>query len=228
MNALIVLPLDAKHYQQLQHLHTRMQAGDAEPLSQQAGQLVAELSCQWIDQVFGDLMRELQQHDASIRLDDSIKAIGEVKAVLRKYLPWATNFFGNDRLMPVVAHYVSLASEQTDAAPTSSHQIGFALPPVLASQAVSSLEQLQQGGGMPLAEALERLIDVIEHSLNPLLRQPKALLKFNFVADKTLNGVVSVTSALSYRNIRKLGQHLPVHLHAPLARHLQKFVRSAA
>jgi hypothetical protein len=227
MNARIALPLETAHQQQLLSLYQRMQAGTPTPLAEEAGQLVAALSCQLIDQIFGNLMRELVSHDPKVRLDDSLKAIDEVKSVLRKYLPWASSFFGNDRLMPVVAHYVGMIQPRHEGDVEVGYDLSFVLPSALAAQVIPNLEQLRTGQTNDLKSALELLIQVIDHSLDPMLHQPKALLKFNFIADKTLNGVVSVTSALSYRNIRKLGQHLPAHLHAPLATHLQKFVRQA-
>ena len=73
-------------------------------------------------------------------------------------------------------------------------------------------------------EAVEVLIEVIEAALEPLLYTPKRLLKFNFVADKTLNGVIAVTNALAFRQLRKLGENLPPPLFAPVADHLEQFL----
>jgi hypothetical protein len=56
-----------------------------------------------------------------------------------------------------------------------------------------------------------------------LLFVPKQRMKFNFVVDKTLNGVISVTMALAYRSFRKLGTQLPPAYFVAVADHLEQF-----
>lgn len=224
MNTVIILPVSSALYQQLHSIHERMNADKKKSLSDEAGQLVSALACRLIDDIFGELILSLKAHDETVRLDDSLKTIAEVKTVLNKYLPWATGFFGNERLLPVVSYYISLFRAKADPNDGLDHHLSIDLPADLAQQMNQSLADLESGQTSDIDAALELLIQVIDHSLKPMLHYPKSLLKFNFVADKTLGGVINVTSTLSYRNIRKLNRQLQPHLHAPLARHLKQFI----
>jgi len=171
------------------------------------------------------LVQQFLHVSASPAFRESLAAIDEVKTVLRKYLPWAISFFGNERLAPVAKHYASLIqSRQVDG--QALPFLVFGLPEPVAKLAVKSLEDLEQHRVKTAADAIEGLIQVIDVSLEVLLKQPKTLLKFNFVVDKTLNGVINMTTAMSYKNLRKLGQQLDPSLFDPLTNHLRSVMIS--
>lgn len=219
----ISLPLRAETAQRISKLTEQLQNGHAESLSGEAGQVMSDVGCQLIDAVFGELIQQFLHVSASPAFRESLAAIEEVKAVLRKYLPWAISFFGNERLAPVAKHYASLIQQrQIDG--LALPFLTFALPQAVGQVAVQSLEDLEQHRVKDASAAIEGLIQVIDVSLDVLLKQPKTLLKFNFVVDKTLNGVINVTTSMSYKNLRKLGQHLEPALFEPLTNHLRQFL----
>lgn len=219
----IALPLRAETAARINRLTEQLQAGQRESLSTEAGQVMSDVGCQLIDVVFGDLVQQFLHVKALPAFRESLTAIDEVKAVLRKYLPWAISFFSNERLAPVAKHYASLLqSRQVDG--TVQPCLVFALPAPVAQLAVKSLEDLEQRRVKTAADAIEGLIQVIDVSLEVLLKQPKTLLKFNFVVDKTLNGVINMTTSMSYKNLRKLGQQLDPSLFDPLTNHLRTFL----
>ena len=103
--------------------------------------------------------------------------------------------------------------------------LAFTITPGLAREARVSLQALRDGSAPDARAGIEVLIRVIDEALQPLLFVPKQRMKFNFVVDKTLNGVISITTSLGFRSLRRLGEHLPTHLHKPLADHLAQFLK---
>ena len=228
----IALPLQADTAQRIQRLTAQLETGQREAgqdqsLAGEAGQVMTDVGCQLIDVVFGDLVQQFLHVSALPAFRESLAAIEDVKAVLRKYLPWAISFFSNERLAPVAKHYATLIESREVDGLTLSY-LQFPLPAAVAAIAVKSLEDLEQHRVKTAADAIEGLIQVIDVSLDVLLKQPKTLLKFNFVVDKTLNGVINMTTAMSYKNLRKLGQQLDPSLFDPLTQHLRQFLVTAA
>lgn len=219
----IALPLRADTAARISRLTEQLQAGQRESLSTEAGQVMSDVGCQLIDVVFGELIQQFSHISPSPAFRESLATIDEVKTVLRKYLPWAISFFSNERLAPVAKHYAGLIqSRQVDE--QALQFLVFDLPDSVAKLAVQSLEDLEQHRVKTATEAVEGLIQVIDVSLDVFLKQPKTLLKFNFVVDKTLNGVINMTTSMSYKNLRKLGQQLDPSLFDALTNHLRTFL----
>ena len=221
---IVATPVPLELHQQFLTLSQRLQSGDREPLAKAAGVLISDVACDVIETVFGGMLDQMAAASGKAHYQDSHAAISEVKTVLRKYLPWATGFFDNQRLAPVAKHFESLMHEYQDEQGQVHTFITFVLSPELAHNSRQSLATLRAGQAKDGREAVEVLIEVIEAALEPLLYTPKRLLKFNFVADKTLNGVIAVTNALAFRQLRKLGENLPPPLFAPVADHLEQFL----
>lgn len=221
---IVATPVPLELHQQFLTLSQRLQSGDREPLAKAAGVLISDVACDVIETVFGGMLDQMAAASGKAHYQDSHAAISEVKTVLRKYLPWATGFFDNQRLAPVAKHFESLMHEYQDEQGQDHTFVTFVLSPELAHKSRQSLATLRAGQAKDGREAVEVLIEVIEAALEPLLYTPKRLLKFNFVADKTLNGVIAVTNALAFRQLRKLGENLPPPLFAPVADHLEQFL----
>jgi hypothetical protein len=221
---MIAIPMSVSLCQELKQLNQRLQTGEREPLAHEAGRLISDVACASIDTIFGDMLKRMADASGKSSYQDAQGTVEEVKVVLRKYLPWATGFFSNERLTPVAQHYDQLLVCQQDGAQSSAY-LTFAISAKLAEQSLHSLEQLRIGQVSTARAAIDILILVIEESLVPLLYTPKKLLKFNFVADKTLNGVISMTNSLAFRQLRKLGDQLEPTLFVPVADHLQQFLR---
>jgi len=189
-----------------------------------AGRLITEASCDLIDVIFGQLMLALQAEDPkSPVFREAVAVVEDIKGKLRHYLGWVTGFFSNERLAPVVSHYRSLITMLPVDGEQKAHMV-FSLSPALAAEAKVSLNALRDGSAPDAKAGIEVLIRVIDEALEPLLYVPKQRMKFNFVVDKTLNGVISVTLALSNRSLRKLGEFLPRTMFIPVANHLESFL----
>ena len=58
----------------------------------------------------------------------------------------------------------------------------------------------------------------------PLAIVPKNLMKFNFVVDKTLNGIISLVQILIKRMLHKLSPKIQSKNYPKIAAHLQTFL----
>ena len=205
-------------------LDAALQSGTKTSQAAQAGKLITEASCDLLDAFFGQLMLSLQAQDpASPVFREAVAVVEDIKGKLRHYLGWVTGFFSNERLAPVVAHYRSLMTMlPVDGVPQA--HLAFSISPALAAEAKASLDALRDGSASDAKAGIEVLIRVIDEALQPLLYVPKQRMKFNFVVDKTLNGVISLTQTLSFRTLRKIGEQMPPAHQPVLANHLQQFL----
>ncbi len=53
---------------------------------------------------------------------------------------------------------------------------------------------------------LKAFTQVVDAGVTHLVREPKKMLKFNMVVDKTLTGVINLTTQLGYKRFDKLGK----------------------
>lgn len=186
-------------------------------------QLLADAYCDLLDHCLIDLLREIHQTHPSHMMDEALRMSEDVKEKIHHYLGWVVGFLSNEKLVPVIAHFNGLVHEMELHGQHQSYTV-FAISPGLAANATRVLASLHNGTVTDLDEGMELLIQTIEEALEPLLLQPKQLMKFNFVVDKTLNGVISVVVALLKRTLRKLGPHLPRELYVQVATHLERFL----
>ncbi len=205
-------------------LHEKLKANTRESQAATATRLIQGASHELIQTFFAELIADLLAAGKVPAYRDAEVMVREINEKLTHYLGWASGFFSNDRIRPAVEHYhammMQLPAEGSELRPF----IGFAIPAELAQRADQVLQPLFNGQAQDAGEGIEVLIEVIDIALHALLITPKKLMKFNFVVDKTLNGVISLTQSLSYRSLRKLGEHLPPEHQIILARHMQRFL----
>ena len=97
-----------------------------------------------------------------------------------------------------------------------------------AQQVKSSSQKLAGGDRHETVNALKLLTDVIDVGVTHLIREPKKCLKFNFVVDKTLNGVINMTTHLGYKRLEKLGTQLDQQVAVIYVDYFLKFMRHQA
>ncbi len=224
----VALPLHEDFRQQIVALNQKFMAGSRQSLSREAGQLMSEVSCQIIDRVFKQMIEQFLQVEGlseqkRAHLNTSLKHIDDIKAIMRKYMGWAVSWFGNERLTPVVNLFTQMIQQEKWHDQQQAYLV-FNLPQTTAERALLALCSLEHGKVNNAEGAVESLIEVTDIGMDALIRQPKALLKFNMVADKTLNGVISITTTRAYGNLRQLGQQLDPLLFKTVAKHLQQFI----
>lgn len=207
--------------QLLESLQARTKVSQADT----ATRLIQGAASELIDTFFTELLVSLSAAEARPAYREAEAMVREINEKLTHYLGWASSFFSNDRIRPVVEHYQAMMTQLPDGTAVVPH-IAIVIDAALADRADQVLGRLASGNAASAQEGIEVLIEIIDVALNALLVTPKKLMKFNFVVDKTLSGVISVTQTLAYRSLRKLGEHLPAAHQPILAAHLDRFLFS--
>lgn len=86
--------------------------------------------------------------------------------------------------------------------------ITYPITPQLVQQAQTLTEQIREGNMQSVEKAFQTLIQIVDLGVTSLVREPKKRLKFNLVVDKTLNGVINMTTHLGYKRLEKLGMQV--------------------
>ncbi|MEK6788393.1 MAG: hypothetical protein AABY68_05535 [Pseudomonadota bacterium] len=212
---------------QVFQLHQALQAGIRDDQSKLATRLIQDAAHELITIFFSELIVSLQSAGDLPAYRDGASMVSEIADKLTHYLGWASAFFSNERIKPAVSHYHAMML-QRPLDGSMQPVIAFAIPDALAQRLEKVLVPLSQGQAASAHEGIEALIEVIDLALHALLIKPKQLMKFNFVVDKTLNGVISLTQSLSFRSLRKIGEQMPAAHQPILAQHLQQFLLTAS
>ncbi|OTG66761.1 hypothetical protein [Acinetobacter silvestris] len=191
----IALKLKPETYQQFQEIYTQLNAGEKNNLAKPLGENLADIACEVIDQVFGQMVTLSSSGDK-----ESEKVLGQILDTLRKYMPWSVSFFGNERLIPMV-NYLENLIEVKDGQNYLTYQVDHHL----ITELLGHVEHIKQERDQYIIPALKAFTQVVDQGVTSLIREPKKMLKFNLVVDKTLNGVINVTTQLGYKRFDKLG-----------------------
>ena len=194
MSYTVELKLKTETYQQFKNIHTKLNNNDREPQSKYLGDNISNIACELIDQAFGSLVNQSSSKDG-----DSEKVLKQVKDAITKYMPWSVSFFGNDRLLPMVNHVNGLMKRKNDQG-----YITYTVDKVVVEELLGCAEQLKQGNTAYVKPGLKAFTQVVDQGVTSLIREPKKLLKFNMVVNKTLDGVISLTTQLGYKRFDKL------------------------
>lgn len=220
MSTAVFLNIHADTYARFAHIRAQLLQGSKESQANALGNVLSEMACEVIEQVFMVLLQENQHHSQT---GESEKVIQQILEAIRKYMPWSVSFFGNDRLVPVV-EYLSKTIQLED----EKVYITYPIEQQLAQQVKSSSQKLAGGDRHETVNALKLLTDVIDVGVTHLIREPKKCLKFNFVVDKTLNGVINMTTHLGYKRLEKLGTQLDQQVAVIYVDYFLKFMRHQA
>ena len=220
MNTAVFLNIHADTYARFAHIRAQLLQGSKESQANALGDVLSEMACEVIEQVFMVLLQENQHHSQT---GESEKVIKQILEAIRKYMPWSVSFFGNDRLVPVV-EYLSKTIQLED----EKVYMTYPIEQQLAQQVKSSSQKLAGGDRHETVNALKLLTDVIDVGVTHLIREPKKCLKFNFVVDKTLNGVINMTTHLGYKRLEKLGTQLDQQVAVIYVDYFLKFMRHQA
>ncbi|EKU56449.1 hypothetical protein ACINWC323_2987 [Acinetobacter sp. WC-323] len=178
------------------------------------------MACEVVEQVFIVLLQENKQYSQT---GESEKVIQQILEAIRKYMPWSISFFGNDRLIPLV-EYLSKTLQIED----ETIYMTYPVKQPLAKQVKASSQKLANGDHNEISNSLKLLTEVIDAGVDHLIREPKKCLKFNFVVDKTLNGVINMTTHLGYKRLEKLSTQIDQQLAATYVDYFLKFMRHSA
>ncbi|HDU8146085.1 TPA: hypothetical protein RGK96_003003, partial [Acinetobacter baumannii] len=178
-----------------------------------------------IEQVFSVLLKDEQDNSTMTEKQryESEKVLQQILDTFRKYMPWSVSFFGNERLLPLVDYMTSLMKEREQEV-----YITYPITPQLVQQAQTLTEQIREGNMQSVEKAFQTLIQIVDLGVTSLVREPKKRLKFNLVVDKTLNGVINMTTHLGYKRLEKLGMQVDQTTATHYINHFLAFMHQAA
>lgn len=192
----------------------------------EATALLAEALHGILDTVFTQLIGDIDRsygepgpHSRAIKAAED--TINDVKYKIDHYLVWLVKFLSSKRLVPAIAHYDSMVHQLPD---TELFFAGFSVPKELGRRAEQELREMKDGTRTNAAEGIELLIEFLDVSVGPVVREPMELMRFNFVVTKTLNGVINLVLGHVGKMLRKLPPVLPPELLPLLARHMETFL----
>jgi len=217
MNTAVFLKIHADTYARFAHIRTQLFQGSHERQANALGNVLSEISCEVVEQVFVVLLQENQQHSQT---GESEKVIQQILEAIRKYMPWSISFFANDRLIPLVEYLSKNIQIEDDVV-----YLTYPVTQQLTQQIQASSQRLTEGQRQEIPHALTLLTNVIDAGVTHLIREPKQCLKFNFVVDKTLNGVINMTTHLGYKRLEKLGTQIDQQVAAKYVDYFLKFMR---
>lgn len=196
MTYTISLKIQPATYQRFETIHQKLNAGETESQSKALGENLADIACEILDQVFGQLARLNKSGD-----NESEKIIQQIRETTCKYMPWSVSFFGNDRLLPMVNYLYERFYEAA-----GQHFMNYPIDVSLATDLLGYVEHMKEGQNQYVPLALNAFTRVVDAGVTHLVREPKKMLKFNVVVDKTLTGVINLTTQLGYKRFDKLGK----------------------
>ncbi|HHP0406797.1 hypothetical protein ACSS1H_03375 [Acinetobacter baumannii] len=225
MSYKVFLKISDSTYTQFASIREKLHAGVRESQSKVLGDVLSDLSCEIIEQVFSVLLKNEQDNSTMTQKQryESEKVLQQILDTFRKYMPWSVSFFGNERLLPLVDYMTSLMKEREQEV-----YITYPITPQLVQQAQTLTEQIREGNMQSVEKAFQTLIQIVDLGVTSLVREPKKRLKFNLVVDKTLNGVINMTTHLGYKRLEKLGTQVDQMTATHYINHFLAFMHQAA
>lgn len=225
MSYKVFLKISDSTYTQFASIREKLHAGVRESQSKVLGDVLSDLSCEIIEQVFSVLLKDEQDNSTMTQKQryESEKVLQQILDTFRKYMPWSVSFFGNERLLPLVDYMTSLMKEREQEV-----YITYPITPQLVQQAQTLMEQIREGNMQSVEKAFQTLIQIVDLGVTSLVREPKKRLKFNLVVDKTLNGVINMTTHLGYKRLEKLGAQVDQTTATHYINHFLAFMHQAA
>ncbi|HCA5149170.1 hypothetical protein ACT4X2_04270 [Acinetobacter baumannii] len=225
MSYKVFLKISDSTYTQFASIREKLHAGVRESQSKVLGDVLSDLSCEIIEQVFSVLLKDEQDNSTMTQKQryESEKVLQQILDTFRKYMPWSVSFFGNERLSPLVDYMTSLMKEREQEV-----YITYPITPQLVQQAQTLTEQIREGNMQSVEKAFQTLIQIVDLGVTSLVREPKKRLKFNLVVDKTLNGVINMTTHLGYKRLEKLGTQVDQTTATHYINHFLAFMHQAA
>ncbi|MDC5140045.1 hypothetical protein NRA28_10220 [Acinetobacter baumannii] len=225
MSYKVFLKISDSTYTQFASIREKLHAGVRESQSKVLGDVLSDLSCEIIEQVFSVLLKDEQDNSTMTQKQryESEKVLQQILDTFRKYMPWSVSFFGNERLLPLVDYMTSLMKEREQEV-----YITYPITPQLVQQTQTLTEQIREGNMQSVEKAFQTLIQIVDLGVTSLVREPKKRLKFNLVVDKTLNGVINMTTHLGYKRLEKLGMQVDQTTATHYINHFLAFMHQAA
>ena len=206
MGYAVFLKINEATHSRFEQIRMQLNLGVVQSQSKALGNVLSEIACEIIEQVFAELLyQQKQKNDVYThkQVAESEKVIQQILDTMRKYMPWSVSFFRNERLTPLVNYFSELIREHN-----RQIYVRYELNPVLVQETFAYIEKVREGQMNYVPKAFGVLTQIVDEGVTNLIRKPKTLLKFNLVVDKTLNGIIKMTTHLGYKRLEKIGEKI--------------------
>lgn len=223
-NCAIYLLIQPELYWRFQQVSTRINTLNEPRQAKALGTILADLACAVLDQVFTTLIPkasqlELTQVNVESR-ESSQQVIDKITSYIQQYMPYAVSFFHNQRLSPMVNYLAEQIRVQD-----GHYYLSYEIDDQLAQRQVNHLNQIRAGEDQAVKQAFADLVKIIDIGVDALIVKPKALLKFNFLLNKTLDGVIYMSTQMGYQRLEKVSSDLTAVQAIPYLDHFFAFVQ---
>lgn len=221
MSYSILLKINEVTHGQFESIRQKLNAGADESQSRILGEVLSEIACEIVEQVFSVLLIQNRQPNqlAQKYTHDSEKVIQQIIGAVRKYMPWSIALFGNERLCPFANYFSDMIKYHDEQV-----YVSYPIDRNLVQQAHALVSQLKNNEISDMVEVFQTLIQIIDLGVTNLIREPKKCLNFNRVVDKTLNGVINMTAQLSYKRLEKMGNQVDPNAASDCVNHFLAFM----
>ncbi|ESK57496.1 hypothetical protein [Acinetobacter tjernbergiae] len=221
MSYSILLKINEVSYKKFEYIRQQLNDGSSISQSKVLGEVLSEIACDIVEQVFAVLLTQ-NHHSTQLSqkyMAESEKVIQHIMNAVRKYMPWSIALFGNERLCPF-ANYFSNMIKYHD----QQVYVSYPIDRNLVQQAHQLAEQIKNNELNDMVEVFQTLIQIVDLGVTNLIREPKKCLNFNRVVDKTLNGVIHITTQFSYKRLEKMGNQVDPNAATDCVNHFWAFM----
>lgn len=221
MSYSILLKINEVTYDKFEAIRQQLNDGTSESQSRVLGEVLSEIACDIVEQVFSVLLIQNSQPTAISQKykTESEKVIQQIIGAVRRYMPWSIALFGNERLCPFVNYFSNMIKYHDQQV-----YVSYPIDRNLVQQAHALVAQIKNNEINDMADVFHTLIQIVDLGVTNLIREPKKCLNFNKVVDKTLNGVIHITAQLSYKRLEKMSNQVDSNTATDCVNHFLAFM----
>ena len=218
MSYSILLKINEVTHGQFETIRQQLNSGTQESQSRILGEVLSEIACDIVEQVFSVLLIQNRQPTYLTQKSaaESEKVIQQIIGAVRKYMPWSIALFGNERLCSFVNYFSDMIKYHDE-------QV-YVSYPIDRNLVHALVNKLKNNEIQDMVDVFQTLIEIVDLGVTSLIREPKKCLNFNTVVDKTLNGVINMTAHLSYKRLEKMGNQVDSNAATDCVNHFLAFM----
>lgn len=186
-------------------LRAGVRESQAKPAAETMALAINTLVDQFLSQLLRDLYAAYPRHTG---YKSALKIIDDIQGKVLHYLKWLTRFLSNERMAVVVKNYVAMMQPLSATNPQQMY-LAVNVSPKLAERARITINALRSGESTNVPAGIEVLIDIIDAVLVDFVDEPKRLMRFNLVVNKSLDAAIYMIKGLAFRQLRALGDSIP-------------------
>lgn len=221
MSYSILLKINEVTHGQFETIRQQLNAGTTESQARMLGEVLSEITCDIVEQVFSVLLIQNRQPTQITQkyTAESEKVIQQIIGAVRKYMPWSIALFGNERLCPFANYFSNMIKYHDEQV-----YVSYPIDRHLVQQAHALVTRLKNNEISDMVDVFQTLIQIVDLGVTNLIREPKKCLNFNMVVDKTLNGVINMTAHLSYKRLEKMSNQVDSNAATDCVNHFLAFM----